>query len=195
MRFSLIVALFLVLPLAANSQPAKNSHASPYAGEESRSIKSLSGKDIAELRRGGGWGLAKAGELNGVPGPAHLLELKDEIPLNKKQVAAIRAIYKAMKGQAIFEGEKLIALEKKLDDEFRKRTINDKTLGQLLADIAGSRSKLRYIHLSTHLKTPTLLTELQITRYNALRGYGENPCGNVPKGHDAAKWREHNQCN
>lgn len=195
MRVFLFIALVLVLPLTANSQPAKKDHASFYAGQESRSIKSLSEKDIAELRRGGGWGLAKAGELNGVPGPAHLLELKDEIPLNKEQITTIRAIYKTMKDKAIFEGEKLIALEKKLDSHFRKRTIDDIILRQLLSDISESRRKLRYIHLSTHLKTPNLLTEFQIARYNALRGYGKNPCNNIPIGHDAAKWRRHNNCN
>ena len=46
---------------------------------------------IAELRHGGGWGLAKAAELNGMPGPAHLLELRDEIPITREQVSAIGA--------------------------------------------------------------------------------------------------------
>ena len=61
---------------------AAETHPSPYVGQDTRPIKSLSADDILELRRGGGWGLAKAAELNGMPGPAHLLELKDEIPLS-----------------------------------------------------------------------------------------------------------------
>jgi len=130
-----------------------------------------------------------------VPGPAHLLELKDKIPLDNKQVKSIREIYKTMKNKAITEGKRLIAFEKKLDSQFRTRTIDDKTLRQILSDIAESRRKLRYIHLSTHLKTPNLLTEVQIARYNTLRGYGNNLCENVPTGHDAAKWRRHNNCN
>ena len=52
---------------------------SKYKGQEHRDIKSLSTDDIAELQRGGGWGLAKAAELNGVPGPVHLLEMEKEI--------------------------------------------------------------------------------------------------------------------
>lgn len=40
---------------------------------QSRAIKSLSDNDIKELRRGGGWGLALAAELKGMPGPADLL--------------------------------------------------------------------------------------------------------------------------
>ena len=53
---------------------------------QSRAIKSLSESDIQELRRGGGWGLALPAELNGMPGPVHLLELKDQIPLATDQV-------------------------------------------------------------------------------------------------------------
>jgi hypothetical protein len=55
---------------------APQSFASPYAGQETRRIKSLSEQDIDELRQGRGWGLAKAAELNGLPGPAHLLEMR-----------------------------------------------------------------------------------------------------------------------
>ena len=53
-------------------QGSKESYRSPYAGQENRQIKSLSANDIQELKRGGGWGLAKAAELNGLPGPAQV---------------------------------------------------------------------------------------------------------------------------
>ncbi len=48
------------------SEAADNdsNHDSKYIGQENRAIKSLSSEDIAELERGGGWGLAKAAELN-----------------------------------------------------------------------------------------------------------------------------------
>ncbi|MDN3721981.1 hypothetical protein QW131_29390 [Roseibium salinum] len=58
----------------------------PYSGLQTRDIKSLSPEDIEELRRGGGWGLALPAELNGLPGPAHLLTLKEEIGLTAEQV-------------------------------------------------------------------------------------------------------------
>jgi hypothetical protein len=64
----------------------------------------------------------------------------------------------------------------------------------MLGAIEASRSKLRYIHLAAHLATPALLTEDQMARYVALRGYGPAPCANVPAGHDPAMWREHNGC-
>jgi hypothetical protein len=168
---------------------------SPYAGQETRAIKSLSESDIAELRRGGGWGLAKAAELNGVPGPAHLLELKDQIPLTEAQEAEIRAIFERMQAEAITAGERLIALEAELEADFRAGTVTGESLRESLAKIAAARAELRFVHLSTHLKTPAILSKSQIARYNALRGYGEgDPCAQVPEGHDPAMWRRHNGC-
>jgi len=172
----------------------QHTQASKYAGQETREIKSLSPDDIAELRRGGGWGLAKSAELNGMPGPAHLLELKDKIPLKPEQVSDIQKIFDEMKANAIREGEHLIELEKQLESRFRDRTISDQELRRLLDGISKSRRDLRYIHLSAHLSTPALLTKDQITRYNQLRGYGDNPCASVPEGHDSTMWRKHNSC-
>ena len=69
-----ILTWILALSAVVFSDYARSQHAhnSEYVGEERRQIKSLSDDDISELRQGGGWGLAKAAELNGVPGPAHL---------------------------------------------------------------------------------------------------------------------------
>jgi hypothetical protein len=188
------IGLITLVPTIVTAQTPSDHAASPYAGEETRAIKSLSAEDIAELRRGGGWGLAKAAELNGIPGPAHLLELKDDIPLTPDQVSAIQAIFEPMRQAAITEGERLIALEQALEDAFRSHSVTDDSLRRMLADIEESRAALRYIHLATHLTTPTILTAEQITRYNALRGYGSDPCTTVPSGMDPAMWRMHNSC-
>ena len=40
--------------------------------------------------------MAKATELNKVPGPAHLLEMKNEVPLTVEQVGSIEVIYADM---------------------------------------------------------------------------------------------------
>ena len=97
---TLLLALALCLPfstLAQHNHGAKT----PYAGIQNRAIKSLSDNDINELRRGGGWGLALSAELNGMPGPAHLLELKDQIPLTSDQVTKTQAILDEMRKAAI----------------------------------------------------------------------------------------------
>ncbi len=168
-----IFLIFAVMTwgLTAQAGESHHTHGSKYSGQEARSVKSLSEADVAELKRGGGWGLAKAAELNGVPGPAHLLELRHKIPLNAAQIAKITNLFDDMKLDAIAQGEKLILLEQTLEQHFRNRTITDQILRDSLNAIAETREELRYIHLSTHLKTPRILSSEQIKKYNDLRGY------------------------
>lgn len=195
MRITLLVLSSLFLALGAQASEVGHKHVSKYAGEARQAIKSLSPADIRELKRGGGWGLAKAAELNGVPGPVHLLELKDKIPLDPAQVSAITQLYNRMKVKAVEQGERLITLETALEGHFRDGTITDAILQTSLEAIAAARRQLRYIHLATHLQTPKILSAHQIRSYNTLRGYGAaDPCANVPQGHNAARWRKHNHC-
>ncbi|GAA0771448.1 hypothetical protein E1180_05695 [Roseibium denhamense] len=201
----LVIAAVLA-PILATNAFATNQHGShghrsgthtvgTYAGFEKRQIKSLSEDDIAEIRRGGGWGFALPAELNGWPGPAHLLELKDELDLTPEQVKQITAIHSAMKAQAIEAGEAFIEAEAALSEAFLNSDLAPDRLQILLRDAATARATLRYIHLSRHLETPPLLTEAQITAYKRLRGYQDDPCSTVPEGHDEAMWKKHNGCN
>ena len=57
---------------------------SPYVGMQTRSIKALSDQQIADLKAGRGMGLALPAELNGYPGPAHVLELADQLGLFRR---------------------------------------------------------------------------------------------------------------
>ena len=184
-----------IWPLAAFGQDhGDGGNSAPYAGFETREIKSLSEQDIEELRRGGGWGLALPAELNGRPGPAHLLELQEELGLSADQVDAISAIYEEMRATAIATGERFIAAEAALNDAFAGSGLSEETLRDLLAEAAEARAELRFIHLSRHLSTPELLGDAQIQRYSVLRGYSDDPCANVPEGHDPDMWRRHNGC-
>ena len=190
---SISVILFAITPAAVSAE--NPIHKSDYAGQEKRLIKSLSDDDIQQLQQGEGWGLAKAAELNGMPGPAHILQMKEHISLTSEQEAKIQALFVAMKEKAIPLGNELIALEKNLNDSFADRTITDELLYQQLDAIANVRKELRYAHLVTHLMTPTILSPQQIEKYNQLRGYGsDDPCENIPAGHNAEMWKKHNGC-
>ena len=188
-----VLVLLLVAAFAISA--TDHNHKSKYAGEEKRKIKSLSATDIEELQNGKGWGLAIAAELNGVPGPVHLLEMKEEINLSAEQIQAIEDIYIKMKQEAVPLGLELIELERELNNHFANRTITNELLRQILQKIAQVHKQLRYVHLSTHLKTPDILKSEQITLYNKLRGYSsDDPCENVPKGHDPTMWKKHHNC-
>jgi hypothetical protein len=130
---ALLLGLLMCMPLYTLAQ---HSHGlqTPYAGMQNRAIKSLSDNDINELRRGGGWGLALAAELNGMPGPSHLLELKDKIPLASDQVDKTQVLLDEMRKAAIPIGERLIAAEKALESAFASGKVDESILRRLLAD-------------------------------------------------------------
>jgi uncharacterized SAM-dependent methyltransferase len=100
-----------------------------------------------------------------------------------------------MNKKAVRLGNKLIEYEEELSNRFVERNIDEKILDELLEKISETYKSLRFVHLSAHLKTPTILTESQIKKYNKLRGYSsDDPCENIPKGHDPVMWRKHNNC-
>lgn len=167
----IVVLLFSFPFTSVTATQEHQSHHSHYAGQHKRAIKSLSEDDIQQLRNGRGWGLAKAAELNGLPGPIHLLQMKQAIKLTNAQEQQIQALYDEMKKRAMPLGKKLIQLEKELNDSFANKSISDTQLRQKLDDIARVRSELRYTHLATHLQTPAILSPQQIKQYNELRGY------------------------
>ena len=193
LRFTLLVVL--TAPLACPAMADNSNHLSDYAGQQGRLIKSLSADDIEQLQAGSGWGLAKAAELNGVPGPRHLLEMKDQIGLSGSQVKSIENLFYEMNTAAVKLGKELIEKERLLEQRFQSDIPSAEELKSLLTDIGTTRSSLRFVHLSAHLKTPEILNTHQINKYNQLRGYAsDDPCTNVPEGHDASMWRKHNGC-
>ena len=163
-----LIALLMPFTVAAERPHV---HSSPYAGQEHRLIKSLSEEDIAELESGGGWGLAKAAELNGLPGPSHVLKMRSELQLTAEQEHKARDIFRKMRGEAVAEGKRLVAGEQALESALRGRAIDHDNLREFLRRIEASRATLRYIHLSAHLDMMRVLSASQIARYNKLRGY------------------------
>ena len=196
MNYNIILLILSVtlLPGFAFSS-SETAFKSKYAGEEKREIKSLSQADIEELENGRGWGLAKAAELNGVPGPVHLLEMKEEIGLSQEQIGQIENLFYNMRQKAIPLGIALIDYERDLNAHFADGTISEALLRELLGKIAQVQEELRYVHLSAHLKTPDILSAEQIDMYNGLRGYfSDDPCRTIPKGHDPEMWKKHHNC-
>ena len=196
LRRAALAAAIILTPSQGVHAAEEPGYLSEYIGQERRSIKSLSDDDIRELTTGAGWGLAKAAELNGLPGPKHVLEMKNEINLTAEQEEEMKALYEEMNEKAIVLGRQLIAQEKELDDRFAQGDIDESTLEELLTGISATYAALRYTHLSAHLRAPDILSDEQIRRYNELRGYSsKDPCAHIPEGHDPVMWRKHNNCN
>jgi Spy/CpxP family protein refolding chaperone len=147
----------------------------PYAGMQTRSIKALSEQQMADLGAGRGMGLALAAELNGYPGPSHVLELADRLDLTAEQRAEVQRLFDSMKQEAVSIGAKLIEQEAELDRQFAGRTVTPETLRASTGAVAATQGALREAHLKYHLSTAALLTPGQMRRYAELRGYGGKP--------------------
>ncbi len=143
----------------------------PYAGVQTRSIKALSDQQMGDLRAGRGMGLALAAELNGYPGPSHLLELADKLGLSDAQRNSARNMFEAMKEETIPIGERLIAQEATLDKLFADHVITPDHLSALTAEIGKTQAELRAAHLKYHLSTVAMLHASQIEQYAILRGH------------------------
>jgi len=164
---ALLMACALALPASAETPDA------PYAGQQNRAIKALSAEDIAALRAGNGMGLAKAAELNGYPGPAHVLALADRLQLTAAQRQEVAAIHARMSAEAQPLGEAVIAHEQALDQLFAQGKATPESLAAETAVIGELQGKLRAVHLAAHLSTRALLSPEQLALYQQLRGYGD----------------------
>lgn len=97
--------LFVMLLFAGGTlSPLASDAASPYADLEKRPIKALSAEEIADLRAGRGMGLALPAELNGYPGPRHVLELARDLDLSPQQRRRTEVLFEDMQRQAVALG-------------------------------------------------------------------------------------------
>lgn len=165
MRLTLLIALSSVLAATAFAEP------SPYAGQEIRSIKAMSDQEVSDYLAGKGMGLAKAAELNGYPGPAHVLENAKALSLTPGQETSTRTLFGQMQKKAVSLGKQLIEAEQRLDGLFATATVTPDSLSAALAAIGELQAKIRLTHLETHLTQASILTPGQVALYYRLRGY------------------------
>ena len=154
----------------AFSNPAEDANR-PYTGLEAREIASLSRHDVAALMAGEGWGLALPAELNGYPGPDHVLELADELSLTDAQRDGIEAIRAEMRAEAKALGRDYVDSERRLSEMFSAGRIEPAILDRQLERSSRLLARLRSAHLNAHLATAPLLTGEQRETYARLRGY------------------------
>ena len=135
---ALVLAAFaFAIPVRADNQSA------PYAGQQARSIKSLSAEDVAALLKGEGMGMAKAAELNGYPGPVHVLALASELGLTENQRQQVQAIFDRMSAAAKPLGAKWVEREQVLDGLFVRGEITAERLVGEIAVIGELQARLR----------------------------------------------------
>jgi Spy/CpxP family protein refolding chaperone len=144
--------------------------AQPYGGEDGRQVASLSEEELIGYREGRGLGLARPAELNGYPGPMHVLDLASELGLSPEQRLAFEAIKARMRQAAQAAGARYLEAERAVNDAFR--TGETARIESLVRHADAARAEVRLTHLRAHIETATLLTPEQRRRYAELRGYG-----------------------
>jgi hypothetical protein len=177
------MVLFATATAAATESPA------PYAGWQERAIKALSPQEVDDLRAGRGMGLALAAELNGYPGPRHVLDLAAPLELTAEQRHAVQVAFDTMQREARRLGVRVLQKEAVLDGAFRGGRAGETELRAKLATLAALQGELRYVHLRSHLTVRALLSADQVARYNHLRGYatGESATSHGGHSHSPAK--------
>ena len=172
MRRVQITPLLLLLLAGCAAGGHEGHHpAGPYAGQQSRDIKALSGDEVRGYLDGAGMGFAKAAELNGYPGPMHVLELADKLGLSAQQREQTRRLMESHKAEARALGAKRIDAEKRLDALFLATAVDSRDLAEAVRAAGAIESEYRLSHLETHRRMRALLTDEQVSRYAALRGY------------------------
>ena len=178
---SIIKSLILgaTTALAAATPPvafAQSGHASahpPYAGQQLREIKALSAQEQQDWLEGKGLGLAKAAELNGYPGPMHVLENATALSLSAGQRDATEQLMAAHKTDVKALGKQLIEAEQALDEAFRRGAPSDAQVSRLTLEVGTLQARIRAAHLQTHLAQTALLQPEQVALYQRLRGYAK----------------------
>jgi len=174
-----VLAVCLGPAAVAQHGTGGGTHTAPYAGQEKRAVTSLADQDIADLQAGRGWGLAKPAEINGYPGPLHVLEFAGALRLTPEQRATVQGVYDTMKAKAQDLGARYIAAEKALDDAFKAGTATAALISERIAEAETLRAHLRLTHLLAHLQVTPLLTPDQLQKYAELRGLA----GGAPQEH------------
>jgi Spy/CpxP family protein refolding chaperone len=126
-----------------------------------------SDKSVLENAEGAGMGMY--GEMNGFPGPKHVLELQDKLALTEQQAKDIEAVYDDMREGATVKGEVIISKEQELYLLFTSGKATEGAVNRLSAEIGKLRGELRAIHLIAHLRAKDILTPGQVRRYMSLR--------------------------
>lgn len=167
---SLLLGCVAIL-LATAAAPAHAQDPQPYAGQQHREIKALDPAEVDDLLAGRGMGFALAAELNGYPGPRHVLDLAAELELTEGQRTRAERVFAEMQRAARSLGARIVDAERVLDERFASREVEPGEVDAATAEIARLRGELRAVHLKAHLALADVLGEEQVRRYRRLRGY------------------------
>jgi len=173
MRSTTLAIAMTLLGLSVTTAAAQHGHGSPYREQHQTGARGLSTQEVDDLVAGRGMGLARAAELNGYPGPRHVLDAARDgtLSLTPEQRLGVQRVFDVMERDAKRLGTRVVDEERALEAAFRGGSITEAELGDRVARLAVIQGELRQVHLRAHVATHALLTQAQRARYAELRGY------------------------
>lgn len=163
-----LLAVAITAPLRA--QHEHGTHAA-HGTADADVPTGLSAAEASGLAEGRGLGMAKPAEMNGYPGPLHVLDLADSLALSDRQRVEAERLRAEMLAAAIPLGEQLLMVERHLDALFASGEATPEAVDRMTGHAADLRGRLRAVHLQAHLGMRDALTAEQIARYHRLRGH------------------------
>jgi Spy/CpxP family protein refolding chaperone len=144
---------------------AQHVHPPGPAAPDVQATTTLTVEQVRQLLAGDGMGLAKPAELQGYPGPKHLLDRSADLGLSPDQERRLTAIRERMLAAAKQLGREIVDAERNLDASFASKSITAARLAEQTAAIAALNGRLRSLHLEAHLAALPLLTPEKVERY------------------------------
>jgi hypothetical protein len=160
-----VYAVMMILGSVCRAEEGSN-----HATEPTPQIKALSDSQISGYLEGNGMGVAKVAELNGYPGPDHVLELATQLGLNAHQRGTAERLKRSMKKAARL-GYWLVRDERRLDSLFAEGQADDEKITPLVQRIGSLEAEIRLVHLRAHIEMRRALTSDQIKKYEQERGH------------------------
>ncbi|MGB3544772.1 hypothetical protein, partial [Rubrivirga sp.] len=170
-RIVLAIAFVTALATGVSAQHDHSGHNHAPGEHNSRVPSGLTASDAEGLLSGAGLGMARPAEVNGYPGPLHVLELAEPLLLTDEQRETAEQLRAEMLEEAIPLGRQLIDAERSLDAVFLSGTATTDDVERAVAIAAAAHARLRAVHLRTHLAMRDAMTDDQIAAYARLRGY------------------------
>lgn len=181
-----LLALAAVMPPAGRAQTGGPTPSpgilAPHHETSRPEIPGLGADEVAELLAGRGMGQARVAEVEGYPGPRHVLDAwaAGALALSSEQAIRVEEIARAMASEAQRVGGLVLDTERELARAFRRGGIDATSLRAQVERIAALRGELRTVHLRAHLETRAVLDPAQIARYAELRGHAPDGGTSAP---------------
>ncbi len=128
--------------------------------------------DRDALLNGEETGLTASADANGYPGPKRVLDVAGDLKLSAGQKKEIEQIYTQTQSRAKELGQRIISVEKELNESFASGLVAENTIRESVDQIEKLRAKLRTLHLVAHLKTRAVLSSAQAEMVRKMKRAG-----------------------